>query len=115
MTVANSGFPSVNAVYQQQSARVIPKGFAAVCMQQQWDVQRTWDKLNGGRDWWSADNGSYLYLNVMDGKWWLDEPGGNGVYIAPAEGRMPPARGWQPLAPQALPLPQVSVGEHTPL
>jgi hypothetical protein len=109
VTVTNAGLSSVNAVYYQQSATVIPQGFAAVCEQQRWNVQKTWDKLNAGRDWWYAENGSYIYANAMDGKWWIDEPNGGGVYIAPAHTGTPPSEGWQPLMKNVLPLPNVNV------
>ncbi len=82
VSVHGSGVPSVNQTYEWKTHDIIPKGFASVCIKNQWNVQLTWDKLNGQRLWLHAENDAYIYLNSMDNHWWIDEPNGNGVYIA---------------------------------
>ena len=76
----------------------------------QWPVAETWHRLSDRNlPWWEAENGSYLYKNVEDGRWWLDEPGGQGVYIAPSESKLPPIDGWMPLGEGRAPMPQLTV------
>ena len=71
-----------------------------------------WERLNGNGSWWESDNGSYIYLNRGDGKWWMDSgETGLGLYICSSRGEepaaAPPADGWEPLSGAALPLPTV--------
>ena len=42
---------------------------------------------------------AYIYWNKSNGVWWIDEPSGNGVYIAKAPSHAPPQNGWKPLGP----------------
>ena len=76
----------------------IPASFAKVCEENAWDVDDTWRRLNGGEHgaWFEKTtpdaNGSYVYRNAADGKWWIDGPDGLGVYIAPGPPRAPRAR-----------------------
>ncbi len=105
--VQGSGVPSINQEYEWKTHDTIPVGFASVCSKNQWNVQSTWDKLNGQRQWLHASNNAYIYLNSMDNHWWIDEPNGNGVYIAPESQPlsacsadsmlMPPVAGWRSL------------------
>ena len=121
INVQRSGVPSVNQEYVWKSHDDIPKGFASVCTKNQWDVQSTWDKLNGRRQWLHASNDAYIYLNTMDNHWWIDEPSGNGVYIAPeskplntctAENMfLPPVAGWRSLGGGNEPLPNIEINE----
>lgn len=72
-----------------------------------------WERLNRGAPWWEADNGSYIYLNRGDGRWWLDSgETGLGLYVAPSregdEGVAPPQQGWQALGDGKLPLPTLT-------
>ena len=67
--------------------------------QQGWDTNDMWKKLNGldsRTDAWFAhtENDSYIYWNRMDGKWWIDGPDGNGVWIVEGPAHAPPAHGW---------------------
>jgi len=89
--------PSVQGKYQATSAETIPEGFGKVCRAQGWDTAETWAKLNGGADWYAAPNGAYIYRNTLDGKWWIDAPDGNGVYIAAGPAHAPPANGYEVL------------------
>ena len=41
-----------------------------------------------------ARAGAYIYFNRGDGHWWIDEPGGNGVFKAAAPSHAPPQLGW---------------------
>ena len=42
---------------------------------------------------------AYMYWNKSNGVWWMDEPSGNGVYIAKAPSWAPPQTGWKALGP----------------
>ena len=42
---------------------------------------------------------AYIYWNKSNGVWWIDEPSGNGVYIAKAPSWAPPQTGWKALGP----------------
>ena len=56
----------------------IPEGFKLVCVQNKWNVETTWQGLNGGHDlvWFKhAENDAYVYRNSQDGCWWIDGPG----------------------------------------
>ena len=46
---------------------------------------------------YSAPNGAYIYRNKLDGKWWIDAPDGNGVYIAAGPAHAPPSNGYEVL------------------
>eukprot|EP00551_Chaetoceros_affinis_P002245 CAMPEP_0203653190 /NCGR_PEP_ID=MMETSP0088-20131115/31969_1 /ASSEMBLY_ACC=CAM_ASM_001087 /TAXON_ID=426623 /ORGANISM="Chaetoceros affinis, Strain CCMP159" /LENGTH=135 /DNA_ID=CAMNT_0050513031 /DNA_START=87 /DNA_END=494 /DNA_ORIENTATION=+ len=122
--IQGSGVPSVNQEYEWKPPTIIPKGFARVCIQNQWNVESTWERLNGGRNWLHAPNDAYIYLNSMDNHWWVDEPGGNGVFIAPESSTQllasqvlgekssvfaPPDKGWKTLSGGIEALPKVEV------
>lgn len=113
--VRNSGVPSVNVEYSWKSAHSVPPGFTKVCQANSWSVDDTWQRLNNGREWLcSTSNDAYIYFNAADGHWWIDEPEGMGVFIAPSEGggnekHLPPVRGWQSLSQDYLPLPDINV------
>ena len=40
---------------------------------------------------------AYMYKNVADGQWWIDEPSGSGVYVALSDAPLPPTTGWHAL------------------
>ena len=115
--VRGSGVASINTDYHWTSPENIPPGFAKVCLQNSWNVESTWKKLNAGRDWLRATNESYIYLNNADGNWWIDEPGGMGIFIAPAAATdnnlktCPPTKGWKPLSKDYMPAPIVEIGQ----
>jgi hypothetical protein len=75
--------PELVGSYAARPASDIPKGFASVCEQSNWDMPTTWKKLNGGDmgTWFKhQSNDSYIYYNALDGMWWIDGPDGLGVY-----------------------------------
>jgi hypothetical protein len=98
LTVTGSYVPEVNGDYHPRSPTEIPKGFVDVCVAQGWDAQSTWSKLNGlelTNTWFAhIENESYVYHNRGDGKWWIDGPDGNGVWIVEGPTHAPPAHGW---------------------
>jgi|EP01083_Nonionella_stella_P030424 hypothetical protein len=120
LRIQGSSIPSVNKDYEWKSANIVPKGFAQVCQQNQWDVESTWNRLNGGRDWFHApSNDAYVYLNSMDNHWWIDEPNGRGVFIAfekkplaTLKGKtLPPTDGWKVLGGGNELLPSITIVE----
>ena len=56
-----------------------------------------------------AENGSYMYRNVNDGQWWIDEPSGGGVYVAQSTSPVPPTSGWKVLDKSRGALPTLEV------
>jgi hypothetical protein len=106
--VASAGVPSVVGLYLPRDPSVVPKGFAKVCKQMRWPVEQTWNRLSA-QDliWWEAENGAYMYKNVADGQWWLDEPGGSGVYVVVSDAKVPPPSGWKALGDGAEPMPEL--------
>ncbi len=72
-----------------------------------------WERLNGNGSWWESENGSYIYLNRGDEKWWMDSgETGLRLYVRMSRGgeetaNSPPTDGWEPLSGAALPLPTV--------
>jgi hypothetical protein len=75
-----------------------------------WDTQKSWRTLSDqSLAWFLADNGSYIYKNVADGQWWIDEPSGGGVYVARSNEPLPPVTGWTILGSGAPPLPTIEV------
>jgi len=96
LRVMGAGVGEVNGEYEATAADKIPAGFAAVCMEQKWSTKDMWAKLNGGADWYKhVANGSYIYRNKADGKWWIDAPSGLGVYIVDGPTNACPAHGWK--------------------
>merc|ERR1712109_290040 len=77
----------------------IPTGFEWVCRQKGWNAADTWRELNGDSIWFKASTQAYIYWNKSNGVWWIDEPSGNGVYIAKAPSWAPPQTGWKALGP----------------
>merc|ERR1711978_783363 len=78
-------------VAQSSNARdEIPTGFEWVCRQKGWNAADTWRELNGDSIWFKASTQAYIYWNKSNGVWWIDEPSGNGVYIAKAPSWAPP-------------------------
>ena len=95
----SEGAPEIEGEYRPRNPTDIPGGFADVCAAQGWDVQSTWARLNGldpRTDTWFAhsENDSYVYHNKVDGRWWIDGPDGNGVWIVDGPSHAPPAHGW---------------------
>ena len=69
--VVTAGVPSVVGVYSKREFEEIPVGFAKVCEAMRWDTQESWHKLSDRTlPWFLAENGSYMYRNIMDGQWW---------------------------------------------
>lgn len=109
VTVRNSGMESVNGEYEERNPVDVPKGFGITCTQMGWDTQKMWLKLsNQQTPWFEAPNGSYIYWNQSDGKWWIDAPDGGGVYVALAPATRPPAAGWKALDASYNPAPAVA-------
>ena len=108
--VANAGVPSVVGLYaQRDAAAAIPAGFAKVCEQMGWPTRQMWKKLSDeSKPWFEADNGAYIYRNVEDGQWWIDEPSGSGVYVAESTAPLPPSSGWRLLHGAKSPAPEVT-------
>jgi hypothetical protein len=79
--------PAVAGTYTRRPASEIPEGFRDVCVDNGWDVDATWRKLNGGGEdgaWFKKDaDASYIYFNRSDQNWWIDGPDGLGVYKGP--------------------------------
>ena len=108
--VVTAGVASVVGSYAQRDVNQIPHGFGMVCKQMGWPVQGTWTKLCDQRlPWFEHENGAYIYRNTNDNQWWIDEPSGSGVYVAPSDGSpVPPAEGWVALSSGRSPLPVVT-------
>jgi len=97
--VDGAGFAELNQEYLATSPDEIPTGFEWVCRQKGWNASDTWKELNGDSTWFKAPTQAYIYWNKSNGVWWIDEPSGNGVYIAKAPSHAPPQTGWKPLGP----------------
>merc|ERR1719436_3954 len=97
ISVSGAGVDKVNAIYMAKDPRIIPMGFSLTCAAQKWDPESMWLQLSNQQSpWFEAENGSYMYWNKGDGKWWVDAPDGKGVYVAVAPGTTPPpVSGWQ--------------------
>ncbi|GAB5365521.1 hypothetical protein AAMO2058_001065400 [Amorphochlora amoebiformis] len=114
VTVKNAGVAAVNGVFLAQNPLSIPKGFASTCQKMFWEPKEMWEELSDQkRLWFEAENGSYIYWNKSDGRWWIDGPSGAGVYIVADKGEFPPSDGWKALQGSRKPLPTVEVGEKT--
>jgi len=106
--VRGSGVEDVNAEYEGRDPRIIPVGFSLTCAENDWDPEQMWLQLSNQKTpWYEAENGSYIYWNKGDGKWWIDAPDGRGVYIAKAPEASVPTGGWQALPGASAPLPSV--------
>ena len=57
--------PSVSGTYLPKPRTEVPEGFKDVCVENGWDVEATWVKLNGGGEdgaWYKKDGDrSYIY------------------------------------------------------
>ena len=99
--VLGAGVSSANGRYLPQPPADIPVGFAKVCKKSFWNTEVMWEQLSDlHTPWYLKDDDAYIYFNKGDGKWWLDAPEGNGLYIASGKGginAVPPTSGWQSL------------------
>ncbi len=113
VSVSGAGSSIVNGDYLLRTSKVIPSAFDLVCRQSRWDTHSMWERLNGNGSWWESENGSYIYLNRGDGKWWMDSgETGLGLYVRMSLGgeeatTSPPTDGWEQLSGAVLPLPSV--------
>ena len=115
--VSGAGSSIVNGAYLLRTAKTIPAAFDLVCRQSRWDTRSMWERLNGNGSWWESDNGSYIYLNRGDGKWWMDSgETGLGLYVRTARSgespNLPPADDWEMLGDAAPPLPSVATEQQ---
>lgn len=97
----------VDGTYHPQPGDVIPAGFAKVCVDNGWDVDATWKKLNGGEHgvWFKRDgDDAYIYHNAADGAWWVDGNDGLGVFKGRGEPWAPMgmATAWSAVDPSAV-------------
>jgi len=110
VSVKSSGTPEVNQQYEERDPTVIPEGFAITCRSMKWNTKQMWLQLSDQKTpWFEAGNGSYIYWNQGDGKWWIDGPDGGGVFVAKAPNTLPPSRGWVALSASAGALPVVDL------
>ena len=82
VTVLSAGVAAVVGRYApREAATSIPAGFRAVCEQNGWPTTgEMWVRLaDHSLPWFESPNGAYMYRNLEDGQWWIDEPGGAGV------------------------------------
>jgi hypothetical protein len=109
LKVSSAGVRVLNGVYQAQPFSMIPAGFTATCQKMRWNSQDMWNQLAvPSAPWFEHDNGSYIYLH-RDGRWWMDDPSGAGVYVCPAQegDTKVPSQGWEPLSRGQEPMPVV--------
>jgi hypothetical protein len=106
--VSGGGEERTNGIYKARSATIIPTGFTLTCDQNHWNDERMWQQLTDGQTvWYEHDNGSYVYRNVGDGKWWIDAPDGGGVYIASGTKDEIPQANWEVLRCAKAPSPTI--------
>lgn len=105
--------PLVNGIYHPKSPTTVPAGFDRTCRVMNWDTDSMWKQLSDRqRPWYEAENESYIYWNRGDGKWWIDAPSGDGVYIVEDSGIVPPEGGWVSLSGDDDAAPIVNVLER---
>jgi hypothetical protein len=113
--VSKSGNAEVNQKYVERDPTVIPNGFDVTCKQMGWNTKKMWLQLSDQRtSWFEAPNGSYIYWNQGDGKWWIDAPDGKGVYVVKSRRDVLPSSGWQPLPGAPRPAPTVEIERKRP-
>lgn len=109
LKVSGAGVRVLNGFYQSRPSTLVPEGFAATCARMRWNAGDMWNQLAVPQaPWYEHDNGSYMYLH-QDGRWWMDDPSGAGIYVCPAiDGSVTvPSGGWQPLSGGVDPMPTV--------
>ena len=83
--VSNAGVQILNGTYKSRPYNTIPESFADVCHRMKWDPQSTWTQLAAPSCRWFLhdNNASYIYLH-NDGRFWMDDPNGAGIYVCDA-------------------------------
>mmetsp|Transcript_35054 Transcript_35054/g.49021 ORF Transcript_35054/g.49021 Transcript_35054/m.49021 type:complete len:215 (+) Transcript_35054:132-776(+) len=110
LEVSKAGEVDVNGQYKAKDPKEVPSGFAATCNKMMWDPSSTWNELSDQKKlWFEAENGSYIYWNRSDGRWWMDGPSGAGLYIVKNSNDLPPTSGWQALRGSKAPLPEIKL------
>ena len=102
----------VNGTYEPRDPRSIPTGFARACGRAGGFAPRpAWDgSTNGVTPWFEGRDGCYLWFNRDEGRWYVDDPHGGGVYLASPEGSLllPPTAGWVSLTGRRVGAPRMS-------
>lgn len=109
LTVKGAGVSVLNGRYLAKPFSAIPAGFTATCVKARWNAQDMWNQLAASAaDWYEHENGSYIYLH-NEGRWWMDDPSGAGVYVCRASvgDTKVPAVGWEPLSRGEEPMPVI--------
>ena len=71
--------PSVSGTYLPKPRTEVPEGFKDVCVENGWDVEATWVKLNGGGEdgaWYQERWRSELHLPQRSGRVLVDRRAG---------------------------------------
>lgn len=116
LQVHGAGTAVVNGFYALVTeTATVPRGFALTCEKDGWDTLKMWSQLSDPRvPYYLHENGSYIYWNKRDSRWWIDEPSGGGVYVVgETPPTQPPQTGWKLLPGAKAPAPTVEVQKGT--
>jgi hypothetical protein len=112
VVVKEAGSMELNGQYREQDPLAISSGFAATCKQMGWNTNDMWDRLTDKKTpWYEKEDGAYIYFNRGDGKWWIDNKDGGGMYIVQSKmdgpSNVPPESGYKILPGAKHPAPTV--------
>lgn len=108
LEVLGAGSTAVNGFYNSQEPHIIPPGFTHTCNNMGWNDKNMWNRLTDKKTFWfEHENGSYIYKNIGDGKWWIDGPDGLGLYIIKSRTSLPPKSGYTALTGARRPVPTI--------
>jgi len=107
-----------NGVYLPRDPEDIPPGFARMCGRAGGFAPRpAWDSITNGVTPWFEQQGRgggtgccHVWYNADEGRWYVDDPRGAGMYLADPEGSLllPPTAGWVSLTGRRAGAPRMS-------
>ena len=94
-----SSTTKIDSLYAPRDAKRIPSGFVRMCAKiGGYAPGPLWESTTNGLTPWfeNTGDGTYIYYNAYESKWFLENSSGAGLYLASPDDSLllPPTRGW---------------------
>ena len=108
-----SSTTKTDSLYAPRDAKKIPSGFVRICAKiGGYAPGPLWESTTNGLTPWfeNKGDGTYIYYNAYESKWFLENSSGAGLYLAPPDDSLllPPTRGWVSVQGQREGAPRIS-------
>jgi len=108
-----SSSTKIDSLYTPRDAKKIPSGFVHMCAKiGGYAPGPLWESTTNGLTPWfeNEGDGTYIYYNAYESKWFLENSSGAGLYLASPNDSLllPPMRGWVSVQGQREGAPRIS-------